>query len=194
MLRERQGCHQALGIEDPLLLHDILSLLADNVSAYGCYQIENGSQIIQCFDSWAGQIDDDIYSQFAIPYQRKVIAALKATNPNTPVIIYMAPGKYSSKGRRLSQLAESGADIVSIDHTVDFSNARAVIPSDVGIQGNLDPKILRDGPLDKIQRETERILSEATGTRFIMNLGHGIEKDTPESNAAFFVRTVQAPQ
>jgi uroporphyrinogen decarboxylase len=180
-----------LGKEDPTLLHDILSLLAKNIADYACYQIESGAQVIQVFDSWAGHLDDDAYSQFAFPYQCQVIAAIQKKHPTTPIIIYMAPGKYSSGGKRLAKLADTGADIVSIDHTIDFATARSMLPSNFGIQGNLDPKVLRDGPIPEIRRRTEGILAQSGGRHHIMNLGHGIEPDTPESHAAFFVKTVQ---
>mmetsp|Transcript_25345 Transcript_25345/g.54849 ORF Transcript_25345/g.54849 Transcript_25345/m.54849 type:complete len:333 (-) Transcript_25345:1308-2306(-) len=178
--------------EDPKLLHDILSLLANNIADYACYQIDSGAMIIQVFDSWAGHLPDGAFREFAFPYQKRVIDEIKRRHPETPIIIYMAPGEYSREGRRLAQLARTGADIVSIDHTIDFRRAREIIPDGIGIQGNLDPKVLRDGPLEEIREQTERILEAARGTRHIMNLGHGIEPDTPESHAAFFVKIVQS--
>ena len=158
------------------------------------------------FDSWAGHLNDSDYRTFALQYQQRVIASIKDRHPDTPIIIYMAPSKYSKDGNRLLQLAESGANIISFDQTVDIVKARKVLLIDkkssedssrsggsavVGIQGNLDPQILRDGPLEDIKRETERILSKTRGISHIMNLGHGILPDTPERHAQFFVKTVQ---
>lgn len=207
---------RALHENDPKLMHDILSLLATNLADYACYQIDSGAQIIQVFDSWAGHLNDQEYRSFALPYQQQVITSIKQRHPSVPIIIYMAPGEYSKDGKRLPFLAESGADIVSVDHTVEMSKAREIIPSNIGLQGNLDPRVLRDGPLEEIKIQTERIISQATtrmvqdddddgqdGTNprrnqqhrqqrrpFIMNLGHGIDKATPEEHAAFFVQTV----
>ncbi|KAJ8598475.1 hypothetical protein CTAYLR_010109 [Chrysophaeum taylorii] len=178
--------------EDPELLHSILSLLADNIGDYACYQIESGAQVIQVFDSWAGHLDDASYETFALPYQQRVVSAIKARYADTPVIVYMAPDVYSEGGRRLPMLAKTGADIISVDHTIDFEKAREIVPDHIGLQGNLDPKLLRDGPLDEIKKQTERILRAAGGTHHVMNLGHGIEADTPEPHAAFFVDTVHA--
>ena len=56
----------------------------------------------------------------------------------------------------------------------------------------MDPKLLRDGPLDKIKEETEKILQAGAHNGHVMNLGHGIEAKTPEENAKFFVDTVKA--
>ena len=178
--------------EKPELLHGILDLLAENIGAYACYQVDSGAQVIQVFDSWAGHLPEDQYLEFAVPYQKKVIEAIKAKHPETPVIIYMAPDVHSKNGGFLDHLAASGADCVSVDYTVDFGETRARLPAGVAMQGNLDPKILRDGPLDKIKEETEKILAAGNCNMHIMNLGHGIEADTPEPHAKFFVDTVQA--
>ena len=159
-------------------------------------QIKHGAQLIQVFDSWAGYLPDAQYQEFVVPYQQQVIATIKQHSPTTPIIIYMAPGPYSRKGRRLPQLGRTGADIVSVDHTVDLTTARSLLPASVGVQGNLDPALLRDGPPETIRRATEHLLAshdqqQAVGAPFILNLGHGMDKETPEAHAAVFVNTVQ---
>ncbi len=175
---------------NPSLVHDIFTCLATNIGEYACYQIESGAQVIQVFDSWAGHIEDEEYESFCLPYQQQVISTIQQRYPDTPVIIYMAPGPFSSQGRRLLKLVETGANVISVDHTVDIKMACQILPKHVVIQGNLDPQLLRDGPLDIIENETNRILKSVGDRPHIMNLGHGILADTPESNAAFFVNTV----
>lgn len=179
--------------ENPKLLHKILDLLASNLADYACYQIQNGAQVIQVFDSWAGHLNNRDYEAFALQYQQKVIRSIKSRHPETPIIIYMAPAKYSRDGQRLVQLSKSGADVVSVDHTIDMAHANIVLQQN-GIrvlQGNLDPGILRDGSLEEIRKETQRILAKAKGIGHIVNLGHGILPDTPEEHAAYFVKMVQ---
>ncbi len=177
--------------KDPKVLHELLSLLAQNISEYAIYQINCGAQVLQVFDSWAGHMDDKAYAEFCIPYQKQVIQCIKRQHPTTPIIIYMAPGKFSMHGRRLAQLASTGADIVSVDHTVDMAVAKDLIPEPVGLQGNLDPILLRDGPVEDIIDQTRSILDKVRGRKHIMNLGHGIDPTTPEEHAALFVKTVQ---
>mmetsp|Transcript_9431 Transcript_9431/g.13063 ORF Transcript_9431/g.13063 Transcript_9431/m.13063 type:complete len:391 (+) Transcript_9431:53-1225(+) len=175
---------------NPQILHGILEILAKNIADYASYQIRSGAQVIQVFDSWAGHLDESAFIEFAMKYQKQVISSIKARHPDTPIIIYMAPDTYSKNGQRLSLLAETGADIVSIDHTIDLQEARNIIPDHIGIQGNLDPHILRDGSHDQIRAVTEKCLKVGNGKHHIMNLGHGIEATTPEENAAFFVNYV----
>jgi uroporphyrinogen decarboxylase len=182
----------ALQDTDPTLLHDILTRLSDNIADYACFQIASGAQVLQVFDSWAGHLDDERYTLWCMPYQKAVIAKIKQYSPTTPIIIYMAPcSEYSSGGRRLAQLAATGADMVSVDHTIDMAHARQMIPNQIGMQGNLDPQLLRDGPLEAIEQQTKSIMDSMVGRSHIMNLGHGILADTPEAHAAFFVKTVQ---
>ena len=177
--------------EDPYLVHDILQLLSDTLSEYARYQIEHGAQVLQLFDSWAGHMPQPQYDEFCAPYQKRVIQRIRETHPQIPIIIYMAPGPYSQCGQRLEQLAQTGDDFVSVDHTVDMAFACEIIPIEIGLQGNLDPQLLKDGPLDEIRKATERILDQVKGRKHIMNLGHGIDAATPEEHAAYFIQTVQ---
>ena len=64
----------------------------------------------------------------------------------------------------------------------------------VGTQGNLDPDLLRNGPIDAIERAAAEVLTaaKAPGGAHIVNLGHGIMADTPEEHAEAFIRAVQA--
>jgi len=186
---------RALRASDPELCHDILSLVAKNIAQYAIYQIDSGAQVIQVFDSWAGHLEADEFDKWAAPYQKQVVAAIKEQRPDVPVIIYMAPDTHSKNGQLLTRLASSGADVISIDYTVDLAEAKQILADagypNIGLQGNLNPEILRDGPPEKILAETERILKAAGNTGHVMNLGHGIEPTTPEPYAALFVKAVQ---
>jgi uroporphyrinogen decarboxylase len=58
---------------EPKLLHAILKNLADGIGEYALYQIENGAQLIQIFDSWAGHLSPRDYDEFALPYQKMIL-------------------------------------------------------------------------------------------------------------------------
>ena len=45
--------------------------------------------MIQVFDSWAGHLSPRDYDEFALPYQKQVIAKIKEKHPEVPVIIYI---------------------------------------------------------------------------------------------------------
>merc|ERR1712127_997711 len=96
-------------------------------------------------------------------------------------------------------MARTGADVISLDWTVDMaegreriSNARAAagIAGPGGVQGNLDPAVLF-GDHATIEERAVEILKKAGSTGHVMNLGHGIEAATSEENAKFFIETVR---
>lgn len=187
---------RALRENDPELMHDILKHLAKNIAKYAIYQIDSGAQVIQVFDSWAGHLEPEAFDAWAAPYQKYVVSAIKEARPDVPVIIYMAPDKFSKGGELLEHIAASGADVISVDHTIELGAARERLAKagypNIGLQGNLDPEVLRDGPPEAIVAATEAILKEAGNTGHVMNLGHGIEPTTPEPYADLFVKTVHA--
>ena len=98
------------------------------IGIYAIYQIESGAQVIQIFDSWAGNLSPLDYDIFAAPYQRQVINIIKAKYPKVPIIMYI-----NKSGALLERMASSGADIISLDWTVTIPEARARIGDKIGI-------------------------------------------------------------
>lgn len=176
---------KGMAFSEPEMLHQLLSKLADNIATYVRYQIDCGAQVVQLFDSWAGQLSPVDYRTFALPYQQQVVRQVKATHPDTPLILYI-----SGSAGIFDMMSESGVDIVSVDWTVDMADARRRLGPDIGVQGNIDPAILfgsqeliRDRILDTIRKAGNR--------GHILNLGHGILPGTPEENAAYFFETAK---
>lgn len=174
-----------MAFSDPAILHQLLEKLADAIATYARYQIDCGAQVIQLFDSWAGQLSPQDYDTFALPYQQRVFRQIKQTHPDTPLILLV-----TGSAGLLERMARSGADILTIDWTVDMADARARLGKEMKVQGNLDPGVLfgskefiRDRILDTIRKAGNR--------GHILNLGHGILPNTPEENAAYFFETAK---
>ncbi len=72
----------------PAMLHQFLGKLADAIAVYARYQIDAGAQIVQLFDSWAGQLSPEDFQTFSLPYLQRVVQQVKATHPDTPLILY----------------------------------------------------------------------------------------------------------
>ncbi|KAG8467252.1 hypothetical protein KFE25_000568 [Diacronema lutheri] len=174
-----------MGLNDPQLLHKLLTKLADNLAEYACFQIDSGAQVLQMFDSWAGNLSPIDYDAFAHPYQRMVVSKVKARYPEVPFITYIA-----KSAALLERMAANGGDIVSVDWTVHMADARRRM-GNIGVQGNLDPAVLLADEAVIVER-THDVLRQAGGKQHVMNLGHGIEPSTPEEKAKFFVETVKA--
>jgi uroporphyrinogen decarboxylase len=176
---------KSMAFNEPAMLHEFLGKLADSIATYVRYQIDSGAQVVQMFDSWAGHLSPQDYDTFALPYQQRVFQQVKTTHPDTPLILYI-----SGSAGVLERMGQSGADIVSVDWTVDMADARQRLGQNIGVQGNVDPGVLfgskqliRDRILDTIRKAGDR--------GHILNLGHGILPGTPEENAAFFFETAK---
>ncbi|MDF0552989.1 uroporphyrinogen decarboxylase [Kamptonema sp. UHCC 0994] len=176
---------KGMAFSEPAMLHQFLSKLADAIAIYVRYQIDCGAQVVQMFDSWAGQLSPQDYETFALPYQRQVVEQVKATHPDTPLILYI-----NGSAGLLERMPKSGVDLVSVDWTVDMAEARARLGSKVGVQGNIDPCVLF-GSKDFIRERILETIRKAGNKGHILNLGHGVLQNTPEENVGFFFETAK---
>ncbi len=176
---------KGMAFSEPAMLHQLLTKLADAIAIYIRYQIDAGAQVVQMFDSWAGQLSPQDYETLALPYQKRVFEQVKQTHPDTPLILLV-----TGSAGLLERMAQSGADMISVDWTVDMADARARLGPDMMVQGNLDPGVLfgsqafiRDRIIDTVRK--------AGNKGHILNLGHGVLPSTPEENVAFFFETAK---
>ena len=171
---------KSMAFQEPELLHQLLNHFAESIARYLRYQIDSGAQVVQMFDSWAGQLSPLDYDNFAAPYQKKVVDLVKHTHPDTPIILYI-----SGSAGVLERMAKTGVDIISLDWTVDMAEGCSRLPTHIGIQGNVDPGLLFGTPAAIRERIADTV-KKAKGRRHILNLGHGILPGTPEENAKVF--------
>lgn len=176
---------KSMAFSQPTMLHQFLGKLADAIAIYVRYQIDSGAQVVQLFDSWAGQLSPEDFKTFALPYQQRVVEQVKATHPDTPLILYI-----NGSAGILELMAQSGVDIVSLDWTVDMAVARQRLGATIGVQGNLDPCALF-GSQEFIRDRILGTVRKAGNQGHIFNLGHGVLQNTPEENVAFFFETVK---
>ena len=170
---------------EPALLHELLARVTDNLAIYANFQIECGADAIQIFDSWAGQLAPSDFDEFAGPYLNRLVREVKASHPETPLILYINQGSHL-----LERMRETGVDVVSVDWTIDIGEARSRLGPRVAVQGNMDPACLL-GSRELIQRRAYEIITKAGKTGHIMNLGHGVLPETPEENVLEFFRLVR---
>ena len=93
-------------------------------------------------------------------------------------------------GGRLDALADSGADVVGLDWSVEMGEAREAL-GETPVQGNLDPATLFASP-DVIRERTREICAAAGPAGHVLNLGHGVDKNTPIEGVEAFVETAKA--
>lgn len=169
---------------NPKLAHRILDKIADAVTIYLCAKIEAGVNAVQIFDTWGGILSQDDFEEFSLNYMRKIISVVKGKK--VPVIMFAKGVHY-----HLNKLADSGADVLGLDWTMNIGEVRKQVGDRVALQGNLDPTILYAGH-EKIKYEARKILqSFGKGSGHIFNLGHGILPDVPPENLKALVDFVK---
>ncbi|WP_153716651.1 uroporphyrinogen decarboxylase [Eikenella corrodens] len=178
---------KALLYRRPELLHHILNITAQSVIAYLNEQIAAGAQAVQIFDTWGGLLSDAAFPEFSLAYMRQIISDLTREHEGrrVPVILFTKGG-----GQWLELMAESGADALGLDWTVNLGQARQRVGGQVALQGNFDPAALFGTP-ESVRAEVRRILhSYGEGSGHVFNLGHGISQHTDPENVKALVDAV----
>ena len=171
----------------PELLHHILNVNAQAVTAYLNAQIEAGAQAVQIFDTWGGALSHRAYHEFSLRYIEQIIQGLKREHngQKVPVIVFTKGG-----GLWLESIAATGCDAVGLDWTIDIGQARARVGDKVALQGNFDPNALFAKP-EAIEKEVAEILASfGSGSGHVFNLGHGISQFTNPDHVTALVDAV----
>jgi len=169
---------------EPAVAHALLRKLADFVARYAGAQPKEGAHAVQVFDTWAGELSPSMYEEFALPYQRKVIAAIQGAG--APAILYV-----NGCAGKLKMLAQTGADVLSVDWRLDLDAVRAALGAGIALQGNVDPCVLLSTPA-AVTTAARAAMAAAGPVGHILNLGHGVLPTTRLECARAFVDAPKA--
>ena len=179
-----QGPAHKLMTENPDLFQRLIDLLTEATIDYLSKQIDAGAEVVKLFDSWAGSLKGRDFDRFALAPTRRIVTALKARHPNTPVIAF--PREAGEK--YLGFAKATGADCLALDNSVDPHWAAAHLQPDGCVQGNLKSShMVSGGPA--LVKDTKRIVAAFRNGPHIFNLGHGI---TPQADPDNVQRMIDA--
>jgi uroporphyrinogen decarboxylase len=169
--------------EEPAVLHELLSKIAEATVGYLRSQVAAGAAVVQLFDTWAGELSPSEYESFELPATQKVFEGLASTG--VPKILF-------AKGSApiLKSLAQTGADVLSVDWRTDLADARRILGSRIALQGNVDPNVLL-ATEEEVRAAARETIEKTGGLGHILNLGHGILPTTPVAIAKAFVEAGQ---
>ncbi|SHJ59884.1 uroporphyrinogen decarboxylase [Shimia gijangensis] len=181
-----QGPAHKLKDENPALFDQVIDLITAGTIEYLSKQIEAGAETVKLFDSWAGSLKGADFDKYALEPAKKIIAALKARHPDTPIIAFPR-----GAGERYVGFAKAtGADCVALDDGVTPEWAADNIQVDGCVQGNLKSSHMVTGGQDLVN-ETRRIVDALGKGPHIFNLGHGITPDADPENVQLMIDTVR---
>ena len=166
---------------DPGAFHAVMEKMTSCAIDYLDYQIGQGVQAIQVFDSWVGCLAVRDYREHVFPHTRRLFEAISGAVP----VIHFGTGNPALA----PLMCEAGGDVQALDWRAplrecwDRLGCRA-------IQGNMDPAALF-GDRKSVEANAVAILNEAGGRPgHIFNLGHGILPETPVDNVKALVDVV----
>jgi uroporphyrinogen decarboxylase len=162
--------------EQPAVWANLLDRLAAATGGFLRTLVADGADVYQLFDSWAGLLTDSEYATWADPYHRAIFRAASGV----PRILFVKECPY------LDRMAGSGAEVISLGTRHDLADAKRRFPHLV-FQGNVNEAILRTGTPDDVRAEVKRVLAGG-GHRHVLNLNHGVGKETPVANFEAYVR------
>ncbi|WP_019021734.1 uroporphyrinogen decarboxylase [Thioalkalivibrio sp. ALE23] len=172
---------------DPQAMHALLQKVADAVTEYLNAQIRAGAQAVMVFDTWGGALTPRSYREFSLAYMQRIVDGLIRENEGrrVPVTLFTKGG-----GAWLEAQADTGADGLGLDWTIEIGEAAQRVGDRVGLQGNLDPSVLY-APEAVVREETRRVLDGfGRDTGHVFNLGHGVHPAIDPDRVAAMVDTV----
>ena len=167
--------------EDNYLINRILLIIEKFLKIHIKNQIENGANVIQIFDSWAGLLEEKDYPNFIYSPTLNLVEYIKSLN--VPVICFPREIK---NYREFCEIVKP--DAVNIDYNVDplMISKNIKIP----VQGGLDPKILLTDQ-ENLKKEATKYLEIFKDHPYVFNLGHGVLPETDPQMVDFLVKIVR---
>jgi uroporphyrinogen decarboxylase len=181
-----QAAAHALKASDRATFQGLIDRLTEATIEYLSMQVQAGAEVVKLFDSWAGSLKGQDFTDFALRPAAAIIAALKARHPGLPIIAFPREAGQGYVGFARA----TGADCVAIDNSVTPEWAAANVQVDGCVQGNLAPEHMVTGG-EALDREVRRVVSAFAGGPHIFNLGHGITPDANPDNVARMISVVR---
>jgi uroporphyrinogen decarboxylase len=174
--------------KNPELVHKILEFTTELSLSYFKFMIEEGNvhgAFIADPSASGDVISKKHFEKFVLPYLEKVVQGIK--EHKKPVLLHIC-GDITD---RLSLIASSGIDSLSIDTKVDLAKAMEIIGDEISVAWNVDPvNVLEFGTEEDVISATSQCISKGTTKRgFILLPGCDLAGDVPEHNIKTFIDT-----
>lgn len=181
-----QAPARMMAYRHPDAFAEIIDVLVENSIQYLLLQLAAGANVLQIFDTWAGVLPPAEFARWSVEPTRRIVEGVRAKAPDAKII-----GFPRGAGAQLPGYVEAtGVNAVSIDWTAEPAFIRERVQSRVAVQGNLDPLVLITGGA-ALDRAVDNVLANFAQGRFIFNLGHGIQPETPIAHVEQMLKRVR---
>lgn len=173
-------------MDDPGKVKACLHALCAGTVDLACRQVEAGAHAVLISSAFAGAgfLSPDHYREFVLPFERAVIAGLRARH-DVPVYTHTC----GAIGDRLELMLETGTcGIDTLDPpplgTVELAEAKARTAGRAFLKGNLDPvhTLLQGDPATIRAAVAERIAQAGPGGGYVLSSACSVPPRTPPAN------------
>ena len=167
--------------ENKSLIDKTLLIIEKFLKIHIKHQIENGAQIIQIFDSWAGLLNEKDLQNYIYKPTLNLVEYIKSFN--IPVICF--PRNIKNYKNYCNIVNPS---VICIDYNTDPKEILKDI--EIPVQGGMDPKVLLTDK-ENLKKEANKYLNIFNDHPYIFNLGHGILPETDPQMMDYLVKMVK---
>lgn len=162
----------------------LIEVVTDLSIVYAQGQIEHGVDVFQLFDTHAGLIPADLYQELFMPATKKIAAAVR--EKGIPFIFFP-----KGLGTGIAKITPEDCDYLSIDWQTPLQVARRIVDPQIGLQGNVDPRLLYASQPEIEVALRPYIEFGKNNQNWIFNLGHGFMPGISFENARFLADWVK---
>jgi MtaA/CmuA family methyltransferase len=177
-------------LEDPPLVTALMQRCSAYTRAYAVALAEAGADMLSGGDSPAGLLGPQLYREFALPAEQRVIASIREET-SIPISLHICGNALPI----LADMSRSGADVLELDQNVDLAQACSIVSPDVALWGNLDPvSVLSRGRSEQVVEAAEDALQIVLAhgrRRFVLSSGCTLAMETPPENLEALIQVAR---
>lgn len=179
---EEQAPARLMAYREPETFAALIDRLVDASAAHLVAQLKAGADAVQVFDSWSGDLPAREFARWSTAPIRAVCDKVRAEVPGAKIIAFAR-----GAGSKLADFAGAvPADGFGLSACEDLYAARSAVYASRALQGAVDPIALLAGG-EALDRAVDDVLEALGGFPMILNLGHGVRKETPPEHVARLV-------
>jgi len=181
-----QAAARLFALQEPAAFAALMDILVQASIDYLVAQFEAGADVVQLFESWALNLDEEAFRTQVIEPNRRIVEGVRQRVPNAPIIGFPR----GAAGNIAAYVAATGVNAVGLDYSTPLGFAQNAVPAGMAVQGNLDPLRLVAGGA-QMEERARQIIAAFADRPHIFNLGHGIVPQTPIAHVERLVELVK---
>ena len=164
----------------------MMTRLVDYIVEHLSQQIKAGCDTVQVFDSWASDLGEEHIIPYCYEPTAQIVERLRDLHPDVGIIVF--PRLIGEEINNFSKYVNADCISLSDDMKTDWILKRM---GSQCLQGGIPPQVLLSERKEEIIRGTVPMIRQMKDCAYVVNLAHGINKETPVENVRFFIEIVK---